>query len=70
MFFQKNCLKASNSAVELGTKVTAVEKLSDGSFRVHAGDKSSIFDAVIVAAPLEVAKISFDGVKVPRKAAS
>jgi predicted NAD/FAD-binding protein len=65
--FPKKLLEASNSAVELHTKVTAIEKLSDGSFRVHTGDKSSIFDAVIVAAPLEVAKISFDEIKVTER---
>ncbi|MCW4021862.1 MAG: FAD-dependent oxidoreductase [archaeon] len=63
--FPKKLLEASDSAVELNSKVTAVEKRSDGSFRVHTGERDSIFDAVIVAAPLEVAKISFDGLTVP-----
>ncbi|MDG6221636.1 MAG: FAD-dependent oxidoreductase [Candidatus Bathyarchaeota archaeon] len=60
----KKLLEASNSKVELETKVKVVEKLSDGTFLVYAGEKVSVFDAVIVAAPLEVANISFDGVTI------
>jgi len=60
--FPKKLVENSKSKVELRTKVTAVEKISDGSFRVYAGDNDRVFDAVIVAAPLEVANISFDGV--------
>jgi predicted NAD/FAD-binding protein len=60
--FPKKLVEKSKSKIELKTKVTAVEKLSDGSFRVHAGENVRVFDAVIVAAPLEIANISFDGV--------
>lgn len=62
--FPKKLVDDSNSKLELATKVTAVEKLSDDAFRVHAGENVSVYDAVIVAAPLEVANISFDGVAV------
>ena len=60
--FPQKLVEASNSTVKLDTKVTAVEKLSDGSFRVHAGESVSVFDGVIVAAPLEGANLSFDGI--------
>ena len=62
--FPQKLAEASNSKVELETKVNAVEKLSDGSFRVHSNETSSVYDAVIVAVPLEVANISFDGVTI------
>ena len=55
-------VEASNSKVELNTKVDVVEKLGNGSFRVRAGETVSVFDAVVVATPLEVSNIVFDGV--------
>jgi predicted NAD/FAD-dependent oxidoreductase len=58
----KKLLEASNSKLKLGCKVESVEKTSKGSFRVSSKENASVFDGVIVAAPLEVADISFDGV--------
>ena len=58
----RKLLDASDSKLELGSKVKSIEKTSKGSFRVLAGENTSVFDAVIVAAPLEVADITFEGV--------
>ena len=60
--FPQKLVEVSGAKVELETKVDAVESLSDGSFRVFANETSSVYDAVIVASPLEVANISFDGI--------
>lgn len=62
--FPQKLLKASNANVKLKTKVNAIEKLRNGTYHVHDDNQSSVFDAVIVAAPLEVAKISFDGLTI------
>ncbi len=58
----RKLLEASDSKVELGCKVKSVEKTSKGSFRVLAGENTSVFDGVIVATPLEVADMTFEGV--------
>jgi prenylcysteine oxidase/farnesylcysteine lyase len=58
----RSLLEVSGSKVKLGEKVNIIEKTSKGSFRVFFGDDSSVFDAVIIAAPLEVAKITFERV--------
>ncbi|PVX24514.1 MAG: hypothetical protein CW691_07300 [Candidatus Bathyarchaeum sp.] len=58
----RKLLEAYPSNVELETKVDHIEKTSNGSFRVCVGASVSVFDAVIVAAPLENADITFDGV--------
>jgi hypothetical protein len=58
----RKLLEASDSKVELGSKVESIEKTSTGSFRVLAGENTSVFDAVIIAAPLEGADITFEGV--------
>jgi phytoene dehydrogenase-like protein len=55
-------LEASNSKVKLENKVESVEKTSKDTFRVSVGDNTSVFDGVIIAAPLEVADITFEGV--------
>jgi predicted NAD/FAD-binding protein len=55
-------LEVSNSNVELDSKVKSIEKTSNGSFRVLVGDNASVFDVVVVAVPLEVADIAFDGI--------
>ncbi len=59
----RRLVEASGASVELGTKVDSVERLSDGTFRLSMGEGSSVFDAVVVAAPLEVADISFEGIE-------
>jgi len=59
----RKLVEASGASVELGTKVDSVEKRSDGKFRLSIGGRSSVFDAVVVAAPLEVADICFEGIE-------
>jgi len=58
----RKLLEASDSKVELGSKVKTIEKTSKGSFRVLAGENTSVFDGVIIAVPLEVANINFEGI--------
>jgi prenylcysteine oxidase/farnesylcysteine lyase len=58
----RKLVKASNSKVKLRCKVKSIEKTSNGSFRVLSDENISVFDGVIVAAPLEVANITFEGV--------
>jgi hypothetical protein len=65
----RRLLEASDCKVKLGCKVKSVEKTSNGSFRVLSEDDVSVFDGVIVATPLEVADIAFDGVDVQKRQA-
>ncbi len=58
----RKLLEASGSKVELESKVNYIEKKSNGRFQVLIGENSSVFDGIIVAAPLEGANIKFDGV--------
>ncbi len=58
----RKLLEASDSKVELESKVKNIEKTSKDSFRVSVGENTSVFDGVIIAAPLEVADITFEGV--------
>jgi phytoene dehydrogenase-like protein len=58
----RKLLEKSNSKVKLRCKVKSIEKTSKGSFRVSSEDNSSVFDAVIIATPLEVADITFEGI--------
>jgi len=58
----RKLLEASDSKVELESKVKSIEKTSKDSFRVSVGENTSVFDGVIIAAPLEVADIAFEGV--------
>jgi predicted NAD/FAD-dependent oxidoreductase len=65
----RRLLEASSSKVKLGCKVENIEKTSKGSFRILSEDATSVFDGVLVAAPLEVADIAFDGVEVQKRQA-
>ena len=58
----RKLIEASNAKVKLESKVKSIKKMFNGSFRVTAGEDTSVFDAVIVATPLEVAEITFGGV--------
>jgi len=58
----RKLLEASDSKIELESKVKSIEKTSKGSFRVSVGENTSVFDGVVVAAPLEGADIAFEGV--------
>lgn len=57
-------LEASNAAVKLGKKVDVIEKTSKGVYKIYTGEDMSVFDSVIIAAPLEEATIKFDGLNV------
>ena len=58
----RKLLEASDSKVELESKVKSIEKTSKDSFRVSVGENASVFDGVIIAAPLEVADVTLEGV--------
>ncbi len=62
-------LETSKSRVKLGCKVKSIEKTSNGSFRLLSEDNSSVFDGVIIAAPLEVADIAVYDVAVKKSQA-
>ncbi len=53
--------KASNATVKLGQKVDRIEKTSKGTYSVYTGEDMTVFDSVIIATPLELADIEFDG---------
>ena len=57
-------LKAARVEVHVGTPVSRIESVDNGAW-VDAGQGRVHFDAVIVAAPLELAGIEFVGVDVP-----
>lgn len=59
----RKLLEASNSKVELETKVDRITKTSKDTFRIFVGDRYSDFDAVIIATPLEIADIEIEGVE-------
>jgi hypothetical protein len=59
--FPQALLEKSGSKLQLETNVTCIEKTADQTFHVHDETNSAAFDAVIVASPLETAKIQFDG---------
>jgi predicted NAD/FAD-dependent oxidoreductase len=52
---------ASKAAVKLGQKVDRIEKTSKGTYHLYTKDEREVFDNVIVATPLELADIEFDG---------
>jgi len=58
----RSLAEASGSELELGRKVKSIEKTPRGSYRVSVGKTASIFDGVIVAVPLEMAGIAFEGI--------
>jgi len=65
----RKLLEASKSEVKLGCKVKSIEKTSNGSFRLLSEDNSSVFDGVIIAAPLEIADIAVDDFAVQKSQA-
>lgn len=56
--------KASNATVKLSQKVEMIEKTLEGNYKVYAGGDMTVFDSVIIATPLELADIRFDGLSV------
>jgi prenylcysteine oxidase/farnesylcysteine lyase len=53
--------RESNATIKIGKKVNVIEKTSKGKYRVHAENDTMVFDNVIIATPLELADIRFDG---------
>jgi prenylcysteine oxidase/farnesylcysteine lyase len=56
---------ASNAKVKLGQKVDRIEKTPCGSYKVYTETERAVFDSVIIATPLEIADIAFDGLSMP-----
>jgi prenylcysteine oxidase/farnesylcysteine lyase len=56
--------EASNATIKLGKKVDIIEKTPKGTYRVHTGEDTEVFNSVIIATPLELADIKFDGLSV------
>ncbi len=54
-------VRSSNATIKMGKKVDAIEKTSEDNYRVHTENDAMVFDNVIIAAPLELADIKFDG---------
>ena len=59
-------VRASSATIKMGKKVDAIEKTSKGDYRVHADNNTMVFDSVIIATPLELADIKFDGLSLER----
>jgi prenylcysteine oxidase/farnesylcysteine lyase len=53
--------EASNATIKLGQKVGMIEKTPKGTYRVYTEEDMAVFDSVIIATPLELADIKFDG---------
>lgn len=53
--------EASNATIKLGQKVDMIEKTPKNTYRVYTGQDMAVFDSVIIATPLELADIKFDG---------
>lgn len=58
-------VKVSNAHTMLDQKVDKIEKTSYGAYKVYTGENSTVFDKVIIATPLELADIEFEGFSVP-----
>jgi len=58
--------QASNATIKMGKKVDAIEKTPKGNYRVHTENDVMVFDNVIIATPLELADIKFDGLSLKR----
>ena len=54
---------ASKAAVKLGQKVDKIEKTSSGTYRLYSNNKEAVFENVIMATPIELADIEFDGLR-------
>jgi len=54
-------LEACNAEVKMGHKVETIERTPEGTYKVYAGEEKVVFDSVIIATPLDLADIKFDG---------
>ena len=55
---------ASKAEVKLGQKVDKIEKTSKGTYLLYTKAEREVFDNVIIATPLELANIEFDGLSI------
>jgi len=56
--------EASSATTKLGQKVDMIEKTPQGSYRVTTRKEMAVFDSVIIATPLELADIKFEGLSI------
>jgi prenylcysteine oxidase/farnesylcysteine lyase len=52
----------SGAEIKLGQKVNAIEKTSEGAYRVSTSKETGVFDAVVVATPMEHSGLEFDNI--------
>ena len=62
----RHLAEASLSKLELGRRVRSIEKTANGSYELSTERESKTFDAAIIATPIELAGIEFDGVSAPK----
>jgi prenylcysteine oxidase / farnesylcysteine lyase len=55
-------LNSSQVSVKLSQKIDRIEKTSKGTYRLVTKFESEVFDNIIVATPLELADLEFDGI--------
>lgn len=53
--------EASGAAIKLGQKVEVVEKTTKGNYKVYTEEGTTVFDSVVIATPIDLADITFDG---------
>ncbi len=56
-------LERSGAEIRLVQKVNAIEKTTEGSYRVSTSKETRVFDALIIATPLEHSGFMFDGIE-------
>ena len=57
--------EASQANINLKQKVNSLEKTRDGTYKISTETDTSVFDGVIIAAPIELARIQLDGITKP-----
>ena len=58
----RRLVERSSAEIRLGQKVDLVEKTPEGSYRVSTSKETEIFDAVIVATPLDLSGMNLDNI--------
>jgi hypothetical protein len=54
--------EASQAKIKLKQKVTSIEKKREGVYKVSTETDASLFDGVIIAAPIKLAQIELEGI--------
>jgi prenylcysteine oxidase/farnesylcysteine lyase len=52
----------SGAEIRIGQKVNVIEKTSEGAYRVSTSKETGVFDAVVVATPMEHSGLEFDNI--------